>query len=993
MFDAGAVKGRAILDDSQWVKGSKNVQNSTGKMVTSMFTAQAAFAAVQKVIQTTIQTIQKSVTAFANQEKVESQLNAVLKSTKNAAGLTAAEIKKMAAEFQKTTTFGDEAVLSAQNLLLTFTKIGKDVFPDATETVLNMSVAFGQDLKSSAVQLGKALGDPIRGITALQRVGLVFTEQQKETVKQLVSTGKTMEAQKLILKELETQVGGSARALRETFGGALEGLKNLQDDVLEDFGRLIAISGTEYVNAMISATEGVHNFLSSEDVINKVIKVSKVLSNEFLNLVRIIQKDLISIWDDLNGSFNQLFGDTDLGLVIVQKLVGIMSNLGEKISLVTSVINFYIEAYTNLFSVVGNAINVVKEFIGVIDQIKTIKFDQILNLIKPITDIYKEVILNTFNFIKDIGTTISGFFGTIVKKAVTFISNIAQPVIKFLSPVINIIQDIVNVVQGLAGKLKDLLGDVNFEGFNKSVENLNKSTVKLGKDTVSSLSDVISNASKVYDPFDTATKENTKKITDQWNNMNKNIEDRYKDTSNNLITTTNETTNGIKTALMSQEEVYDKLNKMVDDFSNSTKEKNKELAKKIVEGFTFILSKASEIFNSIFGLITNSMQNELTALKEKNAAEIEELEEQKEKKLEQIDEEGENKLEILEAQREAGIISEEEFQEREKLLEEDTANRKAELDKKLSEQILATKKKQIDKENAMEKKIFEAEKANQIACHGEDVNIKMFDGSIKNITQIKINDSIIGNDGKERKVLELYTGINKMYQIKYDNGYSWTATENHILCLSNGKDFIEMSVKNYLNSSIQKEYFLYKIDNNIITIIKNFKVEYIGKKRFYGFNIDGNNLYQLEDGTITHNTIWISAALGIVAAWAQSIAQLGPIAGAIFAGILTAAILGVAIAQTVVISQQQYIPKKAKGGKASGLTEINEGGRGEIVNLPDNSLVIPNDISNQIAENVGANNGNMINVSFKGAVISDALSLKKVTDYVMQRLNLEMRRS
>lgn len=857
MFDAGAVKGRAILDDSQWVKGSKNIQNSTGKMVTSMFTAQAAFAAVQKVIQTTIQTVQKSVTAFANQEKVESQLNAVLKSTKNAAGLTAAEIKKMAAEFQKTTTFGDEAVLSAQNLLLTFTKIGKDVFPDATETVLNMSVAFGQDLKSSAVQLGKALGDPIRGITALQRVGLVFTEQQKETVKQLVSTGKTMEAQKLILKELETQVGGSARALRETFGGALEGLKNLQDDVLEDFGRLIAISGTEYVNAMISATEGVHNFLSSEDVINKVTKVSKVLSNEFLNLVGVIQKDLISIWDNLNSSFNQLFGDTDLGLVIVQKLAGIMSNLGEKISLVTSVINFYIKTYTNLFSVVRDAVNVVKEFMGVIDQVLGVseQFDKIKDFVKPIVNFYKDMILNTDQFIRDIGTTISGFFGTIVKKAVAFISNIAQPVIKFLSPVINIIQDIVNVVQGLAGKLKDLLGDVNFEGFNKSVENLNKSTVKLGKDTVSSLSDVISNASKVYDPFDTATKENTKKITDQWNNMNKNIEDRYKETSNNLINITNETTNDIKTALMSQEEVYEKLDEMVEDFSNESKEKNKELAKKIVENFTFVLNKVAEVFNSISGLITNSMQNELTALKEKNAAEIEELEEQKEKKLEQIDEEGENKLEMLEAQREAGIISEEEFQEREKLLEEDTANRKAELDKKLSEQILATKKKQIDKENAMEKKIFEAEKANQIA------------------------------------------------------------------------------------------------------------------------------------------NVWISAALGIVAAWAQSIAQLGPIAGAIFAGILTAAILGVAIAQTVVISQQQYIPKKAKGGKASGLTEINEGGRGEIVNLPDNSLVIPSDISNQIAENVGANNGNMINVSFKGAVISDALSLKKVTDYVMQRLNLEMRRS
>jgi phage-related protein len=85
------------------------------------------------------------------------------------------------------------------------------------------------------------------------------------------------------------------------------------------------------------------------------------------------------------------------------------------------------------------------------------------------------------------------------------------------------------------------------------------------------------------------------------------------------------------------------------------------------------------------------------------------------------------------------------------------------------------------------------------------------------------------------------------------------------------------------------------------------------------------------------------------------------------------------------VSQQQYIPKKARGGRAGGLTEINEGDRGEIVNLPDNSLVIPHDISRQIADSVGgvSRSANVFNVSFKGAQINDNMSLRKITNHVI----------
>ncbi|MBU0586335.1 phage tail length tape measure family protein [Candidatus Micrarchaeota archaeon] len=173
------------------------------------------------------------------QIQADQKLTAVLKSTGNAAGLTFNQLKNMASGLQSVTTFGDEAIQEAQSLLLTFTKIGKDVFPKATETVLDMSAALGQDLKSSAIQLGKALNDPINGSTALRRVGVSLTDQQLEQIKTLTKQNKLFEAQKIILDELQVEFGGMAKELAKTDVGKLEQMKNTLNDIKELLGKEI----------------------------------------------------------------------------------------------------------------------------------------------------------------------------------------------------------------------------------------------------------------------------------------------------------------------------------------------------------------------------------------------------------------------------------------------------------------------------------------------------------------------------------------------------------------------------------------------------------------------------------------------------------------------------------------------------------------------------------------------------------------------------------
>lgn len=192
----------------------------------------SAFGAIRGVISS-------SIASFSESAKVTAQLDAVLRSTKGAAGLAKDELTAMASQLERTTTFSDEAILSAENMLLTFTKVGRDVFPQATQTILDMSTALGQDTKSSAIQLGKALNDPIEGITALRRVGVSFNEQQREQIATMVEAGDTMGAQKLILQELATEFGGSASAQAQTFQGRMEQLSNQVDNMKERIGEAI----------------------------------------------------------------------------------------------------------------------------------------------------------------------------------------------------------------------------------------------------------------------------------------------------------------------------------------------------------------------------------------------------------------------------------------------------------------------------------------------------------------------------------------------------------------------------------------------------------------------------------------------------------------------------------------------------------------------------------------------------------------------------------
>lgn len=192
-----------------------------------------------------------SVKEAMDAQAVQAQLNAVLTSTGGAAGVTAEMANDLATSLSEVTRFSDEAITAGESMLLTFTGIGKDVFPDATQAMLDMAQAMGGDVQGTAIQLGKALNNPKEGLTALTRVGVTFTEEQKKLIESLQAAGDVAGAQKIILAELEKEFGGSAEAAGKTFAGQLDILKNSLLNVAEGIGTQLLPYGQEFLTDVV----------------------------------------------------------------------------------------------------------------------------------------------------------------------------------------------------------------------------------------------------------------------------------------------------------------------------------------------------------------------------------------------------------------------------------------------------------------------------------------------------------------------------------------------------------------------------------------------------------------------------------------------------------------------------------------------------------------------------------------------------------------------
>lgn len=295
-------------------------------------------------------------------EDAIAQLDAVLKSTGGSAGVLRKDLIDMADQFQKTTKFTQEEVLAAESLLLTFTNIGEKTFPRATQAAADMATALGTDMAGQSIALGKALNDPTKGITALTRVGVSFTEEQKKSIKAMQEHGDMAGAQTIILKELEKEFGGSALAAGQTFSGQLEILKNAFGEVTEELAIKFMPYLQKFMDFVVAHMPQIQaTFETVFKVIGDVIKVVADVFKDYLipafqALWNWIEPNIPAIKEIISSSMTSVKELIDSVMAIIKV---IWEKYGEDIKKYTAVV------FDAIKIVVKTAMDFVKDIIDI----------------------------------------------------------------------------------------------------------------------------------------------------------------------------------------------------------------------------------------------------------------------------------------------------------------------------------------------------------------------------------------------------------------------------------------------------------------------------------------------------------------------------------------------------------------------------------------------------------------------------------------------------
>ena len=254
--DTDAAIGRAKLGDSGKRAGSTFMAGFRGAVAGVGSVLAAAFA-----VKAGFDMFSGFVGDAREAQRVSRITAAAIKATGGAANVTAGQVATLANKLMLLTGVDDETIKAGQNMLLTFRNVrneagkGNDVFSRASKDLLDMASALhggdvsSESLRKTAIQLGKALNDPVLGLQSMRRMGVSFTKEQQKMIAGWVQHGQLVRAQKFILKELEREFGGTAAAAADP----MTRLRTMIGEVGESIGTWLLGPLTRAVN-FISST-------------------------------------------------------------------------------------------------------------------------------------------------------------------------------------------------------------------------------------------------------------------------------------------------------------------------------------------------------------------------------------------------------------------------------------------------------------------------------------------------------------------------------------------------------------------------------------------------------------------------------------------------------------------------------------------------------------------------------------------------------------------
>ncbi len=199
-------------------------------------------------------------------------------------------------------------IKQGQALLSTFKNVAKDadtvggVFDRATIAAIDLAAAGFGSVETNSIQLGKALEDPVKGLAALGKAGVTFTDEQKDLIQTLVDTGDVASAQEMILLAVEKQVGGTAEATANASDKMEVAWSLLQEQLGERLLPIFEQFSGFVIDKLIPNMEIIYN-KAAPYVLEAFRKISDWVTNTgipaFKNFVDYVKKEILPKLEEL----------------------------------------------------------------------------------------------------------------------------------------------------------------------------------------------------------------------------------------------------------------------------------------------------------------------------------------------------------------------------------------------------------------------------------------------------------------------------------------------------------------------------------------------------------------------------------------------------------------------------------------------------------------------------------------------------------------------
>jgi len=240
----GAAVERGLARVQSSFKSLGGVAMKVGKSLLSPFAGIAAavggLLAAGSLVRTGLELNEIGEQAFASEKRLQNATRSMGLFGNQADNVTKRLID-LSDEQARLTGIDDDAIRLTQSKLMTFKELAKTAnvvggaFDRATTAAIDMASAGFGSAETNAVQLGKALNDPIKGINSLTRNGITFTAQEKAKIATLVESNQMLKAQDIILKAIETQVGGAAAATSTASARMKQSYGQLKEEFAKPF--------------------------------------------------------------------------------------------------------------------------------------------------------------------------------------------------------------------------------------------------------------------------------------------------------------------------------------------------------------------------------------------------------------------------------------------------------------------------------------------------------------------------------------------------------------------------------------------------------------------------------------------------------------------------------------------------------------------------------------------------------------------------------------